>query len=106
MVARVCPQPGCPQLAPCPQHTPPVGWTTRPSPRNQSRPGNARALRDRIRRRDRGICYWCGQPGAHHVDHIQAIADGGTWDESNLAVMHSDCHADKTARERAARTST
>lgn len=61
---HVCATPGCPNLAPCPEH---------------SRPRNARWSRDRdgaaqnrfakaLRRRSRGLCERCGRPGrvAHH----------------------------------------
>lgn len=106
MVARVCATPGCPELKPCPHHAPAPGWNIRPSKRNQTRPPDAMEIRARVRQRDEGVCYWCGLPGASHVDHLRAVADGGTWDESNLAVMHEECHAEKTAAERAARSRT
>ncbi|MGH8882154.1 MAG: HNH endonuclease, partial [Stackebrandtia sp.] len=38
-----------------------------------------------------------------HVDHVRAIADGGTWDEANLALMHPGCHDEKSRAESAAR---
>lgn len=106
MAARVCGTPGCPELKPCPHHVPAPGWNTRPSKRNQTRPSDAMEIRDRVRQRDEGICYWCGEPGARHVDHILAVADGGTWDESNMAVMHEACHDEKTRIEAARRTHT
>jgi len=56
--------------------------------------------RKRILRRDRGVCYICGRPGANQVDHIRPAADGGSDDDTNLAAVHAyPCHAAKTARE-------
>lgn len=104
MTARVCGSPGCPELTPCPHHArKPWGNV---SPRNATRPPDAMERRARVRERDEGVCYWCGLPNAHHVDHVVSVSDGGTWDESNLAVMHDACHADKTQRERSARETT
>lgn len=100
MAARVCATPGCPELTPCPQHTPRNGWAERPSPRNQHRPPDAKEIRARVLQRDEGVCYWCGHPGANHVDHVRPVAAGGAWDETNLAVMHPECHGEKTRRER------
>lgn len=106
MVARVCGKPGCPELKPCPVHVPTPGWDARPSKRNESRPPDAMEIRARVRQRDEGVCYWCGAPGARHVDHVLAIADGGTWDEANMAVMHERCHDEKTRNEAARRSHT
>lgn len=104
MVARVCGVPGCPELKPCELHpVKPQGWQQRPSKRNQTRPDDASDRRRLVRERDEGVCYWCGGPGAWHVDHVAAIADGGSWDTSNLAVMHEACHDEKTRNEAATR---
>lgn len=46
-------------------------------------------------------CHWCGQPGADHIDHIQAVGLGGSKTApDNLAPIHSvPCHREKTAQE-------
>lgn len=36
---------------------------------------------------------------AHEVDHIVAVAEGGTDDPSNLRAINHDCHELKTRRE-------
>ncbi|MFI6319738.1 HNH endonuclease [Nonomuraea sp. NPDC050556] len=54
----------------------------------------------RVRQRDRERCYLCGKPG-RIVDHILAVAEGGTWEMSNLACICDACHADKTQQESA-----
>lgn len=55
----------------------------------------------RILRRDRGICYLCGQPGANTVDHVTPVAEGGSHADANLKAAHAHpCHAAKTERER------
>lgn len=38
-----------------------------------------------------------------HVDHIRALHDGGTNEHRNLRTLCRDCHARKTAADRAAR---
>lgn len=71
---------------------------TRPLPKNWG------AIRRRILRRDQGICYICGKPGANQVDHIRPASQGGGDEDSNLAAIHEHpCHAAKTAREANAR---
>ncbi|WP_372500297.1 HNH endonuclease [Sphaerisporangium perillae] len=54
----------------------------------------------KARRRDRERCYLCGGPG-RIVDHVVAVADGGSWDLSNLACICPDCHTLKTRTEAA-----
>ncbi|MEU7830397.1 HNH endonuclease signature motif containing protein [Nonomuraea sp. NPDC049129] len=77
------------------------------SPRNRDRPSNAATLVRRVRRRDRDRCYLCGSHG-QIVDHIRSVAEGGSWDLSNLACICGPCHHEKTqgeaARGRARRT--
>lgn len=70
------------------------------SRRSRPLPADWVRIRRRILRRDRGVCYICGKPGADAVDHIVPAVDGGGDDEANLAAVHSrPCHAAKTARE-------
>jgi 5-methylcytosine-specific restriction enzyme A len=66
----------------------------KPLPRDWAR------TRRRILRRDHGICYVCGKPGANQVDHIRPASQDGSEDDINLAAIHQyPCHAAKTARE-------
>jgi 5-methylcytosine-specific restriction protein A len=70
------------------------GRRTQPLPRNWTR------IRQRILRRDGGVCYVCGRPGADTVDHIVPASNGGTDDDDNLAAIHEvPCHQRKTAIE-------
>ena len=60
------------------------------------------ALRGRIWLRDSGACAECGKltiPPDFEVDHRVPLSAGGSHDESNLGVVHVDCHKIKTARE-------
>jgi 5-methylcytosine-specific restriction endonuclease McrA len=67
-------------------------------------PRNWGQIRRRILRRDQGICYVCGKPGANQVDHIVPASRGGGDEDENLAAIHAyPCHAAKTAREANAR---
>jgi 5-methylcytosine-specific restriction protein A len=57
-------------------------------------------VRKRILRRDQGVCYVCGKPGANQVDHIKPTSQGGDDGDANLSAIHEyPCHAEKTARE-------
>jgi 5-methylcytosine-specific restriction endonuclease McrA len=76
-----------------------VPWS-KTSPRNLSRPANAATLVRRARRRDRERCHICGGPG-RIVDHIDPVAEGGSWDLSNLACICETCHEIKSRREAA-----
>jgi 5-methylcytosine-specific restriction enzyme A len=63
------------------------------------------ALRDRVRREERGHCRTpgCAKPGVW-VDHIVERKDGGAeFDRSNLQLLCASCHTTKTARVRAER---
>ncbi|AAL40344.1 putative bacteriophage protein gp82 [Burkholderia pseudomallei] len=61
-------------------------------------------IRQRILRRDSGLCQPCLQAGrvtvATAVDHVISKARGGTDHDENLQAICRDCHAAKTARER------
>lgn len=74
-------------------------WTVI-SARNQTRPKNAATLIRRVRFRDRESCYVCGRPG-RIVDHKIPVAEGGSWDMSNLACICDPCHETKSAQEAA-----
>ena len=46
--------------------------------------------------RARPVCQACGREEARHVDHIVALASGGTNDEANLQALCHACHSRKT----------
>jgi 5-methylcytosine-specific restriction protein A len=48
-----------------------------------------RTIRDRVLKAS-DICHICGQPGADSVDHLIAVANGGTNDPTNLKPAHYD----------------
>jgi len=52
--------------------------------------------------RERPYCQECGQP-AVDVDHIQAVADGGTDERGNLRSLCRACHKKHTASQNRAR---
>jgi 5-methylcytosine-specific restriction endonuclease McrA len=82
---------------------------SRPFRRSDS-PGKTRRIFDM----HGGHCHWCGRallfnpdggPNGFHVDHVRAICDGGTNDESNLvpscaACNHSRARLDIVGRAR------
>jgi 5-methylcytosine-specific restriction endonuclease McrA len=51
-----------------------------------------RKLLPRVIRRDGGICYLCGQPGADSADHLVPESRGGTTTLDNLAAAHLRCN--------------
>jgi 5-methylcytosine-specific restriction protein A len=59
--------------------------------------------RRRIRERDCGLCQECKRHGrttaGYPVDHIIALADGGTDDDDNKETLCQSCHDAKSARE-------
>lgn len=52
-----------------------------------------RALRPKILARDKGICRFCGRPGADSVDHVIPKSRGGTDAAENLAAAHRFCNS-------------
>ncbi|MFE3453668.1 HNH endonuclease [Nonomuraea sp. NPDC059194] len=74
------------------------------SKRNLSRPTDWSRRRTAVLRRDRGVCYLCGRVGADEVDHVVAVADGGSWDQANLRSAHRACHGAKSRRDRVRRS--
>ncbi len=57
-------------------------------------------IRERIFNRDCGLCQECQRNGqltlATQVDHIIALANGGSNDDDNLECICDDCHDRKT----------
>lgn len=43
-------------------------------------------------------CYWCGEAGASHADHVIAVALGGTHTLSNLVRACGPCNLSRGAR--------
>lgn len=60
--------------------------------------GEKKAKRDKlvisIMERDGSDCWFCGRPlgGDVTLEHLQPLALGGNWDESNLALAHRGCN--------------
>lgn len=63
--------------------------------------------RDRIRRRDNGLCQQCLQQGrtaiGSVVDHKDPLWNGGSDDDGNKWLLCTPCHDAKTAKEAADR---
>lgn len=95
-----CLEPGCHEHAinhgRCQQHQ--RYWQG--SRRNKRLPPDWSTRRLIVLKRDKGICYICGEPGADTVDHIQP---GDNHELSNLAAVHDrtppHCHRYKSAVE-------
>lgn len=88
-----------------------TGWNAegRGSSTERGYGGRWRKLRDRIMRRDKGLCQPCLAVGrvmpAVAVDHIVPKAEGGTDADENLQAICKACHKRKTENEsRRART--
>lgn len=100
---RVCREPGCPNLEPCPVHVR-AAWagSQRKTLLTLTPAQRARAHRNVRRRNPSGICHRCGLPGADVVDHVVALSEGGEDAEANMALIHErPCHAAKTGEESA-----
>lgn len=108
-----CRHPGCRQLVAesgyCAEHAKDkIGWADDRQRGNRHERGYGAwwtQLRDRILKRDGGLCQPCLKQRriavAVAVDHVVAKADGGTDAESNLQAICEPCHKAKTARESA-----
>jgi 5-methylcytosine-specific restriction protein A len=70
------------------------------STRRRRLPPDWNIRRAQVLRRDRGICYLCGKPGADTVDHIEPNDDHSL---TNLGAVHDrvapHCHRYKTSGE-------
>lgn len=91
---RPCPQPGCPELAPCPVHMK-VPWAG--STRTNTLPPNWPRIRARILRRDHHHCQWAGCTAkGTEVDHIDPNGPDADW---NLRALCHPHHAHKSGQE-------
>lgn len=52
-----------------------------------------------IRARQSGLCAACGVAGKLEIDHIVAVANGGSGDPSNLQLLCGHCNKSKGARD-------
>lgn len=61
-----------------------------PSPTRGRAEGHRwRQTKQRIIRRDHGLCHLCGRPGADSADHLIPESHGGArYDPANLAAVH------------------
>lgn len=90
-----CAKPRCPVLCDttyCTEHAP-VPYAR--SDRRKRLPPNWGVLRKQVLRRDRHVCYVCGNP-ATEVDHIVPGDNHAMW---NLAAICHPCHMSKSGHE-------
>lgn len=62
--------------------------------RRSDAPVKARRIFDR----SEGHCHWCHKPldpENYHIDHVVAVRDGGSNDESNLVAACPDCNGER-----------
>lgn len=104
----VCAEPGCPEFTDpgttrCAAHARPP-WRNSDERRPRDRTGWERQKIARaVVKRDRGICHWCGKPGATEADHVVELADGGADDPANMRAIHHDCNLEKMRARKAQR---
>lgn len=96
--SQPCPTPGCPELKPCPTHTPtPWAGSTRPGSTRRTR-----AIRAAVLRRDGHRCQRCGATGVPlEAAHITPDAEGGSYTPDNLRALCVPCHKLETAADAA-----
>lgn len=106
---RPCKSPGCRKLA-----ASGTGWCAdhKPKPKDHGSAGMRKtgrkgvADRERIRRRDEGLCQMCLKAGkitlGTQVDHIKSFEDGGADTDENKWLLCTKCHKAKSASERRA----
>jgi 5-methylcytosine-specific restriction enzyme A len=99
-VLRACVRCGKPSSESyCPEHKP-VPWATSTRRQRVKLSGSAEQARAKcILERFLYACHWCGNGGADEVDHVVALGEGGSDEESNLAPIHAECHRQKTQEE-------
>ena len=75
------------------------GRISRSKFRDRAREPITAALRKYVLERDGSSCRYCGSnDGPFDIDHILAVANGGSNDPSNLCVACSTCNRSKGAR--------
>lgn len=81
----------------------PVLATARPDVVERKRGSAGVRDRERIRRRDCGLCQECKRNGrvamGAAVDHIVPLWKGGSDDDANKELLCAPCHDVKSARE-------
>lgn len=83
-------------------HKPPTHKPARASLSDGRQSAAARGYDARWRRlrlcvlRARPLCQHCHREAAAHVDHVLALAKGGSDDEGNLEALCHGCHSRKT----------
>lgn len=75
----------------------------RQAPPDRIRGGRLQAMRERVMRRDGGLCQPCRLLGlavpAIEVDHVRPLWDGGADRETNMQAICVPCHLAKSAAE-------
>lgn len=89
---KICSEPGCPNLQPCPDHRK-VAWQG--STRRRRLPRGWEKLRRFVLNRD-PICRICGQAVSTECDHVIPSDDHSL---DNLQGVCSPCHRIKTQKE-------
>ena len=103
---KPCRHPGCKALvrgaAYCETHKPKQGPHGSVGQRKTGRQGVKD--RDRIKRRDCGLCQTCLECGVirqgTEVDHTIPLSQGGADSDENKRLLCTQCHKAKSARER------
>ena len=113
-MARACNTDGClglcePGRYRCPAHDTEPERNRRHNTRRRAVTGDGAARRMRARVNSEGgarceVCTHWRDAHAIHIDHIVAIADGGTDYDFNVRPICTDCHGDKTRAENRARS--
>jgi len=103
--------PGCPEIvrgrARCPEHDRALRAeidSLRPAAARRGYDASWRRIRIAHLRRE-PLCRFCAEKGvvtaATDVDHVVALAAGGTHDDTNLRSLCHSCHSARTARDQA-----
>ena len=117
---KPCRHPGCGKLVRdgsgrCASHKRPTPGSfadrSRGTRQERGYGGSWEKTRERILKRDNGLCQEClrngvltavgDKPYSAWCDHIVPKAEGGTDDDNNLQTLWRDCHKTKTDTEKA-----
>jgi len=66
--------------------------------RHKNNTADFKAQRLKVLRRDGHTCYYCGEGGATHVDHIVPMASGGGDEMDNLVAACARCNQRKGSK--------